>query len=97
MNGTRSLNWSYGFRRIAYALVSLLKACSELKDVQQGLHIHMKALQTGSLNTNPFVASSLIIMYAKCSLVNGHYQHLRCMSPQNINLVCVCAHASTHM
>ena len=53
----------------AYALVSLLKACSELKDVQQGLHIHMKALQTGSLNTNPFVASSLIIMYAKCGFI----------------------------
>lgn len=46
-------------------LVSILKACGSLMDLKHGSLIHAKAVQMG-LETDMYVASSLISMYMNC-------------------------------
>mgnify|MGYP000429769482 CR=1 FL=1 len=46
--------------------MALLKACAKNKDVYKGAQIHAEILQKGLLGKNPYLASSLVSMYAKC-------------------------------
>mgnify|MGYP002776112745 CR=1 FL=1 len=57
-----------GNKEEAMSYVSLLKACAKKKDLQRGMDVHSAMLETagGLLETNPFIGSSLIHMYAKC-------------------------------
>lgn len=47
------------------ALISVLKACGKLHDIQQGKHIHDHIKRRG-LENDVFVASTLIDMYSRC-------------------------------
>eukprot|EP00250_Pteridium_aquilinum_P029983 c40450_g1_i1 orf=238-744(+) len=49
-----------------HALVTLLKACTVLKDIDQGHQLHYEISRQGLLETDTFVGSSLVDMYAKC-------------------------------
>ena len=46
--------------------VALLKACAKTKDLNQGSRVHESIIQKDLLQTNPYLGSSLISMYAKC-------------------------------
>eukprot|EP00250_Pteridium_aquilinum_P020158 c24727_g1_i1 orf=1264-1689(+) len=46
--------------------VALLKACTKLKDLINGYRIHGQIARMGLLETDVFVGSSLVDMYAKC-------------------------------
>ena len=52
----------------AYTFVALLKACANLKDVERGKILHYEIISS-NLETQLFVGSSLIDMYAKCGLL----------------------------
>ncbi|KAI5067685.1 hypothetical protein GOP47_0018213 [Adiantum capillus-veneris] len=52
--------------RIAISFVASLKACAKRKDLQRGIDIHGQIDKTELLQTNTFVSSSLVNMYAKC-------------------------------
>lgn len=61
---------SIGFN--AYTVVELLKACTELKDVETGSDLHAHVAKMGLFKDDLFVGSSLVDMYAKCgSLVKA--------------------------
>eukprot|EP00250_Pteridium_aquilinum_P024014 c28165_g1_i1 orf=1-303(-) len=46
--------------------VSLLKACTMLKDLDSGQQIHESISMTRLLETDVYIGSSLVNMYAKC-------------------------------
>ncbi|KAI5062635.1 hypothetical protein GOP47_0023174 [Adiantum capillus-veneris] len=55
-----------------YTYVALLSACTKKKDLQKGLKIHAEVAQSGLLQRDPFVSSTLLDMYIKCgSLANA--------------------------
>ena len=47
-------------------VVALLKACGKKKDIQKGIKLHAKIVKKGLLGKCPYVATTLISMYAKC-------------------------------
>ena len=49
-----------------FAIVALLKDCSRKKDLDRGTKLHVDILKRGILEKNPYLASTLISMYAKC-------------------------------
>ncbi|PON73175.1 Tetratricopeptide-like helical domain containing protein [Parasponia andersonii] len=51
-----------------YTFSAVLRSCSDLATLQLGQQIHVLALQSG-LESNEFVNSSLIFMYAKCGII----------------------------
>ena len=53
----------------AYSLVTLLKSCTIHKDVKKGQKIHHDLSNKGLIQSNVFIGSTLINMYAKCGLV----------------------------
>ncbi|KAI5072963.1 hypothetical protein GOP47_0013069 [Adiantum capillus-veneris] len=54
------------FDALPSTYVVLLKACSKLKDWTVGFRIHAEVARRGLFNTDVFIGSSLIDMYAKC-------------------------------
>ena len=48
------------------SLVNMLKSCGKNKDLRKGRRLHDDILRKGLLGKNPYVASSLVNMYAKC-------------------------------
>lgn len=48
------------------AFVALLKACTNLKNMELGSKIHAEVAKNGLLERNLFVANSVVDMYAKC-------------------------------
>ena len=50
----------------AHTFVALLKACSQVKDLERGSEIHAMIEKDGSLVGNLFVGNTLINMYIKC-------------------------------
>lgn len=56
----------------AYSIVELLKACTELKDVDTGSDLHAHVAKVGLFKEDIFVGSRLVDMYTKCgSLVKA--------------------------
>ncbi|XP_015884237.3 putative pentatricopeptide repeat-containing protein At3g25970 [Ziziphus jujuba] len=51
-----------------YTLSAVIRSCSDLATLQLGQQVHVLALKSG-LESNEFVASSLIFMYAKCGII----------------------------
>ena len=47
-------------------VVELLKDCAKKKDVSKGIQLHAGILRRELLHKNPYVASALINMYARC-------------------------------
>ena len=48
------------------AFVALLKACAKRKDLSKGTKVHAEVRKRGLLESNPYIFSSLVSMYAKC-------------------------------
>ena len=53
-----------------FSFVKLLKECAKKKDVCKGVRLHAYITQGGILEKNPYIASSLINMYAKCGMLS---------------------------
>ena len=49
-----------------YTYVALVKACSDLHDIQKGREMHADIAREGLLEKDMFIGSTLIDMYAKC-------------------------------
>lgn len=49
-----------------YGSAAALKVCAKLKDLDGGLWLHCHVVESGLLETNPFVGCALVSMYAKC-------------------------------
>ena len=52
-----------------FSLVDLLKSCSKNRDIHRGVRIHTHIVANHLLAKNPYLASSLINMYAKCGML----------------------------
>ncbi|KAI5073958.1 hypothetical protein GOP47_0011971 [Adiantum capillus-veneris] len=52
-----------------HTYVSLLNACSKLKDSERGKEIHKDVARTGLLDRDIYIGSALLNMYAKCGLL----------------------------
>ncbi|XP_026661131.2 pentatricopeptide repeat-containing protein At2g40720 isoform X1 [Phoenix dactylifera] len=63
-----------------FAFPSLLKKCAAQPDLRHGKRIHASIIQTG-LQFDPFIASSLINMYARCGSLTDA-QHVFAQLPQ---------------
>ncbi|KAM6559441.1 hypothetical protein CsatA_028680 [Cannabis sativa] len=51
-----------------YTFSAVLRSCSDLATLQLGQQVHVLSLKSG-LESNEFVTSSLIFMYAKCGII----------------------------
>ena len=49
-----------------FNLMTLLKACAKKKDLHEGIRLHAYIQKMGLLETSPYIASTLISMYARC-------------------------------
>ena len=67
-----------------HTFVALLKACIELKYVEKALEIHAEVARIGILETDPFVASTLIDMYVKCGFLAKAHQTLCKLQIRNV-------------
>ncbi|KNA06851.1 hypothetical protein SOVF_177170 [Spinacia oleracea] len=52
-----------------YSFSAVLRSCADLAALQLGRQVHVLALKSG-LESNEYVAGSLIFMYSKCGLLN---------------------------
>ena len=57
-----------------YTYVALLKACANLKDSKRGCEIHSEITSKSLLETNVFIGSSLLHMYAQCGFLEKAQQ-----------------------
>ncbi|KAH7423042.1 hypothetical protein KP509_12G036800 [Ceratopteris richardii] len=53
----------------AATFLGILKACSSMQAVQQGLQVHSEIISDGSLEKDMVVGTAIIDMYAKCSMM----------------------------
>ncbi|KAH7287902.1 hypothetical protein KP509_31G002400 [Ceratopteris richardii] len=53
----------------SYTFVVLLKTCAKLRDSQVGIEVHADIVRMGLLETDVFIGSALVDMYAKCGLL----------------------------
>ena len=60
----------------ASAFVESLKACAKKKDLYTGNRLHGEIVKKGLLEKNPYVATTLIHMYAKCGALSKAQQVL---------------------
>ncbi|XP_071738588.1 putative pentatricopeptide repeat-containing protein At3g25970 [Rutidosis leptorrhynchoides] len=51
-----------------YAFSAVIRSCADLATLELGLQIHTLALKSG-YECNEFVSSSLVVMYAKCGII----------------------------
>ena len=58
----------------SFSFVSLLKACGKKKDIQKGIKLHGEIVKKGLLGKCPYVATTLISMYAKCGEFSKAHQ-----------------------
>ena len=54
---------------LSYSYMALLKDCTKKKDLQQGTKLHADIIKRGLLEKNPYLATTLINMYAKCGVL----------------------------
>ena len=52
-----------------FNIVALVKACAKKKDLCNGTRLHDEILKRGLLGKSPFLASTLISMYARCGVL----------------------------
>ncbi|KAH7414845.1 hypothetical protein KP509_14G013800 [Ceratopteris richardii] len=67
-----------------HTLVSLLKACTRLKHIHQGVEIHRDISKYSWYKQNVYIGSTLIDMYAKCGLMAKAYEVFNTLATQNI-------------
>eukprot|EP00250_Pteridium_aquilinum_P024722 c29511_g1_i1 orf=200-586(+) len=70
-DGRRALNAYHRMHAVdalqlsAYTYVALLKASTKLKDIEIGCTLHARIAQSGLLESNLFVGTALVVMYAQ--------------------------------
>ena len=64
--------------------VALLKACAKKKDIDNGTRLHTDILKRELLKNNPYLATSLINMYAKCGVLEKAQQVLEDLPIRNV-------------
>ncbi|KAH7420514.1 hypothetical protein KP509_13G010800 [Ceratopteris richardii] len=52
----------------AGSFITILQSCTRLKDVRNGLRLHGQIVEAGFLESDRFIGSVLLDMYAKCGL-----------------------------
>ena len=84
--------------RPGYAFVAALKACAKLKDAKRGVEIHEEVARIGLLETNLFISSTLIDMYAKCGLLSrAHKVFTKIRAPNVVAWTALIAGYVEHM
>ncbi|KAH7366243.1 hypothetical protein KP509_18G069700 [Ceratopteris richardii] len=66
-----------------HVFVAVLRACSGLKSLEDGRHIHACIMESG-LDSNVYVSSALINMYAKCGTLDNAYVVFEKLSKGNV-------------
>ena len=64
--------------------LTLLKACAVKKDLYEGTRLHLHIRKRGLLEKNPYIATGLISMYAKCGVLGESHKVLEELSIRNI-------------
>lgn len=72
------------FRPCARTFVALLKACTKLKDLDKGVHIHGQIASFELDGTNVFVGTALVDMYAKCGCLMKAREVFNELSVRNV-------------
>ncbi|KAH8972307.1 hypothetical protein BDL97_02G188100 [Sphagnum fallax] len=57
----------------SFTFVHVLKACANLQALEEGRCIHTQVIQSG-VESNPYVGSSLVNMYAKCGSIEDAWR-----------------------
>ena len=68
----------------AFLFVAMLKDCAKKKDICKGSRLHAHILKKGLLEKSPYLASSLINMYAKCGMLINAQKILRDISIRDV-------------
>ena len=71
-----------------FALVALLKSCIKNKDLGRGTKLHAHMLKVNLLERNPYLATTLINMYAKCGMIEKAKQVLEDIPNRDIVAWC---------
>ncbi|KAI5056941.1 hypothetical protein GOP47_0028759 [Adiantum capillus-veneris] len=75
----RSFAYPYG-----YIFVALLKACTEWKDFERGIKLHVEVARLGLLEKNLHVGSTLVSFYSKCGVLAIAEEVLRKLPVQDV-------------
>ena len=70
LNENHDKAMSYEKSKETFTFVASLKACARKKDLYKGSMLHSEILERGLLERSPYLASSLISMYAKCDALS---------------------------
>ncbi|CAH9130194.1 unnamed protein product [Cuscuta epithymum] len=68
--------WMYGLMRreglspVSFTFTALLKACSDVLELQLGRQIHCQCVKVGRLSSDLYTMNTLIDMYVKCGLLD---------------------------
>jgi pentatricopeptide repeat protein len=67
---------------MTYSFIQALNACASLQGLEEGRHIHRLIMQSGC-ESNVYVGSSLVDMYADCGSIEGAWKVFNQMSTPN--------------
>ena len=67
-----------------FTLVSMLKTCATRRDLSKGTTLHAHILKKGLLEKNPYLASTIINMYAKCGVLEKAKEVLNDLSVRDV-------------
>ncbi len=78
--------------------VGVLKACVNVAVIEEGMCVHQQIIQSG-LETNVFVGSSLVDMYAKCGSIEDARKVLKDMPSRDVVswTAMICGHVQCRM
>ncbi len=80
----------------AVTFVGVLNACASLMALEEGSHVHQEIIQ-GGFDSNEFVVSSLVDMYAKCGNLENAWKVLNKMATTTHSVVVWNAMVSGHV
>ncbi len=72
-----------GVQPSSVTFVGVLKACASVVAIEEGRCVHQKIIQSG-LDSNVFVGSSLVDMYAKCGSIEEAWKVFNKMPSRNV-------------
>eukprot|EP00250_Pteridium_aquilinum_P019581 c24490_g13_i2 orf=421-1401(+) len=67
-----------------YTFVALLKACAQLKDVEQGRELHAEAARKGLVGTDPYIGSVLVDLYSKVGALEKAQEVFKMLPKQDL-------------
>ncbi|CAK9194412.1 unnamed protein product [Sphagnum troendelagicum] len=66
-----------------FTFIQVIKACATLRTLEDGRLVHKQLIQTG-YESDLFVGSSLVDMYAKCGSIEDAWRVFNKMPSQNV-------------